>query len=213
MTTDDMIDALVAEARQAPRPRPPAFLPALVLAIAAAAAVFAVVPGGFRPDIAAAAGSIRFLMKFAVTLSLAGAAFAVLREAVYPEGVGAARLRILALPAAVMLACVGFELLSLPAAEIMPSLLGRNGLGCLVDVPLIGLGPLALLILVLRRAAPARPAVAGLAAGLLAGAIAATTYATYCPDDSPLFVAFWYALAIAGLAALGAATGHLLARW
>ena len=51
------------------------------------------------------------------------------------------------------------------------------------------------------------------AAGLLAGGLAATLYATHCTDDSPLFVAAWYSLAIAGVAALGALIGARWLRW
>jgi hypothetical protein len=57
------------------------------------------------------------------------------------------------------------------------------------------------------------PGIAGAAAGLLAGALSATFYAAHCTDDSPLFVAVWYSLAIAILAARGAIAAPRLARW
>jgi hypothetical protein len=69
------------------------------------------------------------------------------------------------------------------------------------------------LLLALRQGAPTRPGVAGAAAGLLAGGIAATFYAAHCTDDSPLFVATWYTLAIGALALLGAAVGQRFLRW
>jgi hypothetical protein len=65
----------------------------------------------------------------------------------------------------------------------------------------------------LRRGAPAKPAAAGAVAGMLAGGIAATFYAAHCTDDSPLFVATWYTIAIAGLALAGAAGARRFARW
>ena len=65
----------------------------------------------------------------------------------------------------------------------------------------------------LRQGAPEHPALAGAAAGLLAGAIGAALYATHCPDDSPLFVAAWYSLAIGFVVALGAVAGARLLRW
>jgi hypothetical protein len=46
-----------------------------------------------------------------------------------------------------------------------------------------------------------------------AGGIAASFYAVHCTDDSPLFVATWYTIAIAGLALVGAAAADRLARW
>jgi hypothetical protein len=47
----------------------------------------------------------------------------------------------------------------------------------------------------------------------VAGGIAATFYAAQCTDDSPLFVATWYTIAIAGLALIGAATADRFAHW
>ena len=80
------------------------------------------------------------------------------------------------------------------------SLIGDNSITCLTSIPLIGIAPLAIFLLVLRHGAPTRPGLAGAVAGLLAGGIAATLYAAKCTDDSPLFVATWYTIAIAGLA-------------
>jgi hypothetical protein len=54
---------------------------------------------------------------------------------------------------------------------------------------------------------------AGAVAGLLAGGLAATFYAAHCFDDSPLFVATWYTIAIIILAALGALGGRFFVRW
>ena len=90
---------------------------------------------------------------------------------------------------------------------------GSNSLVCLTFVPLIGLGPLAIFLAALRHAAPTRPAAAGAVAGLLAGGLAATFYAAHCFDDSPLFVAVWYTLAVCILAAAGALLAPLVARW
>jgi hypothetical protein len=108
---------------------------------------------------------------------------------------------------------VGLELLSVPAADWGRRLVGSNMLICLTFIPLIGIGPLAVCLAVLRYGAPTRPVLAGAVAGVLAGGLAATFYAAHCFDDSPLFVATWYTIAIAILAALGALGGRLFVRW
>nr|WP_271570195.1 NrsF family protein [Bradyrhizobium sp. CCBAU 11386] len=43
--------------------------------------------------------------------------------------------------------------------------------------------------------------------------LAATPYASHCTDDSPLFVATWYTLAAALVAAVGALVGSKVLRY
>ena len=54
---------------------------------------------------------------------------------------------------------------------------------------------------------------AGAIAGVAASGIGATFYAANCNDDSPLFVATWYPLAIFMVSAAGSFGGSLLLRW
>jgi hypothetical protein len=65
----------------------------------------------------------------------------------------------------------------------------------------------------MRELAPTRLRAAGLAAGLLAGAIASFAYATVCGEQSAAFVAVWYSLGIALAAGLGAMLGPRALRW
>ena len=58
-----------------------------------------------------------------------------------------------------------------------------------------------------------RPRLAGAVAGLASAGLAASLYALYCPDDSPLFVATWYTLAAAITAGVGAIAGKRWLRW
>jgi hypothetical protein len=50
-------------------------------------------------------------------------------------------------------------------------------------------------------------------AGLLSAGLGATLYASHCTDDSPLFVATWYPLAIAMVTAVGAIAGRKMLRY
>jgi hypothetical protein len=43
--------------------------------------------------------------------------------------------------------------------------------------------------------------------------LAATLYASHCTDDSPLFVATWYSIATAAVAAIGALAGSRVLRF
>ncbi len=169
---------------------------------------------GLRADFATALGSIRFLFKFAVTITLVVTVFLLLRRSLYPglSWRGGRWMILLAAPT-MLVAAVVLELTVLPPDAWSMTATGKNGLLCLTIVPALGIGPLAILIWALRRGAPTRPGVAGLFAGLLAGGIAATFYAANCTDDSPLFVATWYPIAIGALALLGSLLGHRFARW
>jgi hypothetical protein len=118
----------------------------------------------------------------------------------------------IAAPLLVIMAVI-LELLVVPGSDWGTRLVGTNMVICLTFIPLIGIGPLAVFLAVLRHGAPTRPVLAGATAGLLAGGLAATFYAAHCFDDSPLFVGTWYTIAIAGLAALGAVGGRLFVRW
>lgn len=213
MNTNDLISRIAADAG------PPATSPdrmlilALLAAVLAVAAVFPILAGPLRSDLDLIVQSPQLAAKFAVTLSLLGSAAVVLRLASVPVGSVRRGLRALWLPAALLAAAVVGEIATLPAGEAYGQLVGNNALVCLVKLPALGALPLAILILAIRHAAPARPGLAGLAAGLTAGAVAATAYALYCPDDSPLFVATWYSIAIGGLALVGAAAGQRFARW
>lgn len=212
METNKLIKALAADAGRPAASPSSVWLGAVVLAVVIAAAVFLVTLGP-RPDIAAAAETPRFLFKFVVTITLAASAFGFARASSRPGETWRKSAPYLAAAPAVLAAGVIVELFSVPPETWPTKIVGMNSLVCLAYIPLIGIGPLVIFMLALRHGAPTRPAMAGAVAGLLAGGIAATLYAAHCTDDSPLFVATWYTIAIAGLALVGAASASRFARW
>jgi hypothetical protein len=70
-----------------------------------------------------------------------------------------------------------------------------------------------MLLTSLRQGATTQPVLAGALAGALSGSLAAFIYALHCPDDSALFVALWYSLAIGITTLAGAFAGDRLLRW
>lgn len=211
MKTQDLIKALSTDVRPA-MPIGRAWWIAAALGAAVAAMVFFVTIGP-RLDIAAAVQTVRFPFKFVVTTALAMTAFGLLRVLSRP----AAELRrawpwLLLAPALLGLAVVA-EVFVIPADQLTTRLVGTNLAVCLTFIPLIGIGPLAIFLAALRHGAPTRPVLAGAVAGLAAGGLAATFYAAHCTDDSPLFVATWYTIAVAMLALLGAVLAPRVARW
>lgn len=212
MKTDDLIHAIAEDA--APIGLHPQRK--LALALAGAVAVVAILFWlllGPRGDALISLAQPRFVLKFLVTLGLAAAAIGLVLRLMRPGATpGLWRSALLLAPGLLLIGIAG-ELLALPAEDWLTALVGVNARTCLTYIPLMGLAPLGLILLALRSGAPTRPAVAGAVAGLIAGGISAAFYASHCPDDSPLFVATWYVLSIALLAALGALLGRRLLRW
>ncbi|HLA20625.1 MAG TPA: NrsF family protein [Pseudolabrys sp.] len=212
MRTDDLVHAMVADHAAAQSSLGGRFALAIAVGFAISAVLFWVTLGP-RPDIAAAALTVRFDLKIVETLLLAATALAlVLRLAQPGAGAGLQKVVLAAAPALLAVAVIA-ELLAIPADQWQAKLVGSNSLVCLTAVPLLSLPPLAALLLALRHGAPTSRGAAGAAAGLVAGGLAAALYATQCTDDSPLFVATWYTIAIGAVTVLGAFLGRRLLRW
>lgn len=108
---------------------------------------------------------------------------------------------------------VAGSLASVADSERMKAFTGGSFPICALVIPTLAAPSAAALFLWLRKQAPTQPMLAGMAAGVLAGAVAAMAYALTCPVDSAAFVAAWYPLAIAACAALGALAGRISLRW
>ena len=65
----------------------------------------------------------------------------------------------------------------------------------------------------MKGLAPTRLALAGAAAGLLAGAIGALVYALHCPEMEAPFLGVWYVAGMLIPAAAGALLGPIVLRW
>lgn len=211
MQTDDLIKALAKDVRTA-GPSPAAALGvALVPACVVAAIVFFAVLGP-RPDFVPSLSTIRFVLKFVATGVLVATAFLCLAALGRP-GAGLRAMPALLLAPAILAAAVLGEFATIPSGDWGVRWIGTNSVVCMLSIPLIGIGPLAVFLAALRYGAPTRPRLAGAVAGLLAGGVGAVFYAAHCPDDSPFFVATWYTIAIAVLVALGALAGRRVLRW
>lgn len=212
MRTDDLVQALVADRATAAPPLGAQFAWALGAGLVLSAAGFLLVLGP-RPDIAGAAGTLRFDIKIVEVILLAVTAFALVLHAGRPMALRGRRLAALAAAPVLLLVAVAAELMIVPADQWLVRLVGTNSRVCLTAIPLMALPLLVAFTIVLRRGAPASGAVAGAVAGLAASGLAAVLYATHCPDDSPLFVAVWYPIAIGGVTLAGALLGRLILRW
>jgi hypothetical protein len=212
MDTEQLIRSLAADNTH--RARPVGYV--LMLALLAAAPVSLLLfftELGVRPDIMTAMRNPFFDLKFAVTLALAISAIAVALHLSRPE----ASLRgfgwYLLIPAGLLVAGISGEMMMPQRAPMMTRLVGNNSKFCLTFIPVISLPLLLAALLGLRHGAPTRPALSGAIAGMLSAGLAATLYASHCTDDSPLFVATWYTLATALVAAIGALIGSRMLKY
>jgi len=212
MKTDELINALAADAGRQKRPVE-VVLDWSTLAACIAAAVIFVLTIGPRPDISEAATTGRFLFKFVVTAGLAASAFWVLLRLSRPGALRRGDWGLLLIAPVLLLLAVLAEFISVPQAQWAATATGQNSLNCLTWIPLFSIAPLALLLPALRHGAPTRPALAGAVTGLLAAGIGATFYAANCTDDSPLFVVTWYPIGIAFVVGVASVIATFIARW
>ena len=154
-----------------------------------------------------------FDLKFVVTLALAISAIVVSLHLSRPEASLKGWAWLLLIPAGILAAAIAGEMMMPQRLPMMTRLIGNNSRICMTVIPLMSLPLLAAALIGLRHGAPTRPAVAGAIAGLLSAGLAATLYASHCTDDSPLFVATWYPIAIALVTAVGALVGSRVLRF
>jgi hypothetical protein len=168
---------------------------------------------GLRPDLAAALHTPRFDVKLLLNIALWFAATGLVLRLSRPVDHPGIWPAVLWMVPCALLVGVILELFIVPRGQWWSVAHGTNSTWCLRLIPALALAPLVATLWMLRRAAPARPALAGAAAGLMCSGLAGTLYALHCPDDSPLFVGIWYVLAAAIVTLAGALCGARLLRW
>jgi hypothetical protein len=212
METEQLIRSLAADSIH--RARPVGYVLGLALLAAAPLSLAMFLSGlGVRPDVMTAMHNPFFDLKFVVTLTLAVAAIVVSLHLSRPEVSLKGWWWLLLIPVGILAAGIASEMMMPQRLPMIVRLIGSNSRICLTAIPLMSLPLLAGALLALRHGATTRPAAAGAIAGLLSAGLAATLYASHCTDDSPLFVATWYPIAIALVAAVGALVGSKVLRF
>lgn len=212
MKTGDLIEALVQDAsppRHSPAQR---VLGAASLGALVAATLFTVTLG-VRSDLSSAFVTWRFAFKFVLALVCMACAWRACLELTRPEVRFWDVVGWIAVAPALLAVAVFCELAVISPAHWYERAVGLYASTCLRAIPLLSIVPLVALLIALRAGAPRSPAAAGAVAGLLAGGLSAALYATHCPDDSPLFVAIWYTLAVGLVTLTGALAGRRVLRW
>ena len=214
MKTDDLIDLLAKDA-DLPPPGGVARRLALACALAAGGALALLLAWlGLRPDLHLAMRTGPFWMKAGYTLWVAAAGFAMTAEASRPGGAPKrpARMALVAALVVIGVLAIGDAALT-PVSGWRAAWMGQSAMICPWRILAISTPAFAAIVWGLRSLAPTRLAVAGAAAGVLAGGIGATVYGLYCQEATAMFVATWYTLGLAGCAGVGALLGPRVLRW
>ncbi len=213
MNTDDLIQTLSANVSRVPRR---ALARRLAVGMAGGGIVTMILVTailGIRPDLRVAMHGFSFWMKWTYTVSLGvGAIFAVSRLA-RPTQASLRWLWLLAVPVLLLAGISIGELADKPSREWLAMWLGGSWKVCPWLVLTLAMPIFVGLLWSFRRLAPTRLRAAGAAAGLAAGAWAATIYCLHCPEVSAIFVLTWYSLGIVLAAGIGALLGPKLMRW
>lgn len=168
---------------------------------------------GVRADLADAVRLPMFWVKLGFPVCLAIAAlYAALRLGRPGMSLGRVPAALVA-PVVVVWTMAAYALLGAAPGERLALLLGSTWIKCPGLIALLSLPVFVGTQWAMKGLAPTRPALAGAAAGLLAGAVATAVYALHCPEMEAPFLATWYLLGMAIPTAAGALLGRRLLRW
>jgi hypothetical protein len=212
MRTEDLIEALVADAKPVRRLSSPTVRVCGWLAMSTAYAAVIVLVMGLRPDLQSRLADTRFVVELGATFMTS----------------------VLAAAAAFCAGCPGRPLWErfapLPALGLWFWSLGEGcwrsfvqggaqglqfhvDLACFPSILLVSVVPGVLILIMIRRGAPIAPVTTTALAALAAGALGATALRLFHAQDASLMVLVWQFGSVAMLAGLGALTGRHILRW
>ena len=212
MQTDDLIARLSSELQPVRSGAVVRLLLGAVMVGVAGSILVMLTMIGLRRDLGSAMLSVGMWTKLVYTFAIAVLGFWLVQRAGRPGADMGAIARILLLPV-LAIALLALAQLTTPGADIRHLILGHSSRVCAFLVTLTALPTLAATFWALKRMAPTRLTLAGVGAGVFAGAAGAFVYSFHCTEGSAPFIAIWYSLGIALTAAIGGFLGRNLLRW
>ncbi len=165
-----------------------------------------------RPDLALAMTGGPFWMKITYTATLAVLGLVIVQRQARAGAQSRTPIMALAAPVVALIVLAAVQL-SAYQADSAALLMGQTWTVCPWAILALAVPVYAGLLLALRQLAPTRLPLAGAAAGLAAGAVAATIYGFHCPETAAPFILVWYSLGIVLAAGLGSLVGRFALRW
>ena len=211
--TEDLIRTLATDVRAVPRY---AVGKRIALGVLTGAVLSLLLVGdvlGIRPDLGAAVREFSFWLKLVYAVSLGVGAVLTTASLARPESRGPRWVWLLGIPVLLLMGVAIAETAYTSPHQWQALWLGRSWWTCPWMILLLSVPIFVGLLWSFRQFAPARPGVAGAAAGLTAGAWAAALYCLHCPEVSAIYVLSWFSAGIGLAAAAGATLGRPLLRW
>lgn len=119
----------------------------------------------------------------------------------------------LSLPIVGMWIIAAFTLIEAESLQRPKLFFGDTWKTCPLLIAMLSVPVFVAVLRTMKDLAPTRPRLAGCAAGLLSGSVAAVVYCLHCPEMGAPFIGFWYLLGTLIPAAVGALLGNSLLRW
>jgi hypothetical protein len=213
MRTDDLIAVLSTNVEEVKRRQLVRMVGAAIAMSAVVVVAVVLIVLGVRPDLMKAGAFTFLFLKLAFTMVVLVPASIFLIRLARPGGERRTPVTLLALPFIGIMLLAAISLALTPSSHWHEVVLGDQWLECLLSIPIIAVVPFAVIIWVVRQAAPTDLARAGALAGLVAGTVSAIGYALHCADDLLPFIALWYGGTIALCTVAGAKLGPRLLRW
>ncbi|WP_336973779.1 DUF1109 domain-containing protein [Sphingobium aromaticiconvertens] len=213
MNTESLIESMTRDLKPTPRHALERRLTFGMLGGAVVTLLLIAVVLGLRTDLGLAMQGFTFWMKWAYTISLGIGSIIMVARLARPEPVRLTGFWPIVLPFALLAAVSMAEMAHVPPGDWFAMWLGDTWKKCPWLVLMLSAPIFGGLLWSFRRLAPTRLRAAGAAAGLSAGAWAATLYCLHCPEVSAVFVLTWYTMGILFAAGIGALLGPRLLRW
>jgi hypothetical protein len=212
--TDDLLDALAADAQSPPGMAPRRRLALVMTAGALTALVLVLVWLQTRHDLMQAMHGGMFWMKAIYTALLGLGGYLAIERLARPVGSGRRGWAVAGVVLVLfLLTGTAQTLMSPDIGEMLHMMRGHSWRVCSTNILVLGVPMLMLGLWTVRGLAPTQPTRAGFAMGLFAGGTAATVYGLHCAENTFTFVALWYSLGVLLVAGLGAVVGRWALRW
>ncbi|RZL87303.1 MAG: DUF1109 domain-containing protein [Variovorax sp.] len=213
MKTDDLVSMLAADAAPVPqRAASQRFATALLVGLPLSFAWMAF-EHGVRRDLLQALFWPMFWVKLLFPACIAAAGFVIVQRLARPGVPVRHAWAGLAVPVLVIWTLAIVAWFVAPQDQRSAMFWGHTWRICALNIAVISAPVFVAALVALKSLAPTQPALAGAAAGAMAGGAGAAIYAFHCQELAAPFLAVWYVAGIAVPVLAGAAIGRRWLQW